>query len=283
MNSPAQGVAAATHLDPRLFKRFCELAFEQAGIKLKAGKEALVAGRIARRVRALRLKGPADYLRYLEAEENAEEIIEFIDAISTNYTRFNREQDHLDMLAKKVDGYVQAGKRKLRIWCAASSSGEEPYSMVIAIETALQGRSCDYRILATDISTAVLARAQRGIYTPEAIAPVGDAARRRFFEECKDKDGKPAYSVNETLRRRVVFRRLNLVKPPYPMSGPFEIVFCRNVMIYFERPERQRVVSSIEKLLAPGGDFYVGLAESLTGLQHNLKVLRPSCYRKVEA
>ncbi len=275
--------SASTTLGPKLFARFCELAFDAAGIKLKAGKEALVAGRIARRVRSLGLQGPADYLRYLEADENKDEIVEFIDAISTNYTRFNREPDHLEALAQKVKALVRGGERRLRIWSAASSSGEEPYSMAIAIEKALEGRSCDYRILATDISTAVLARAQAGIYSPEAIRPVGEAAKQRFFVATKDEGGKPAYQVCDALRRRVVFRRLNLVRPPYPMKGPFHVIFCRNVMIYFDRPERQRVVGAIEGLLAPGGDFYVGHAESLTGLTHTLQVLRPSCYRRPEA
>jgi chemotaxis protein methyltransferase CheR len=282
VTTAAPKAAPTSGLDAKLFRRFCELAFEAAGIKLKAGKEALVAGRIARRVRSLGLGSPAEYLRYLEADQNPDEIIEFIDAISTNYTRFNREPDHLEALAARVDALVRQGHRRLRFWSAASSSGEEPYSMAIAIEGALGGRSCDYRILATDISTAVLGRAQEGVYTAEAVAPVGDLARRRFFDPIEVND-KPHFRVKEELRRRIVFRRLNLVRPPYPMQGLFHVILCRNVMIYFERPERQIVVGAIESLLAPGGDFYVGHAESLTGLEHDLEVLRPSCYRKREA
>jgi chemotaxis protein methyltransferase CheR len=268
-------------MDQGLFQRFCELAYDKAGIRLKAGKEALVSARVAKRQRALGVPDLQDYLVYLESDESGDEVVHFLDAISTNYTRFFREQEHFDFLAAQVKGWAAQGRRRLRIWSAASSSGEEPYSIAICLAEAIGHLEVDFRVLATDISTRKLAEASAGVYTAEAVAALDSPTLCRYFERRRDrKSGATTYTVRPWLRERVVFKRLNLSTPPFPMLGPLDVVFCRNVMIYFDRDVRQRLVSEISRLLGDQCYLLTGHAETLTGLCHDLKVIKPSIYRK---
>lgn len=262
-------------MDAESFRAFQEIAYAHAGIYLREGKAALVEARLAKRLRDLGLSSEREYLEVLR-REGADEVVLFLDAISTNFTKFFREEDHFETLREGVAAARAAGQRRFRFWCAGCSSGEEPYTAAMVLSDVLEG--CDWRILATDISTRVLARAAAGVYGEEEVADVPAALRRRWLAAAPG-DGGPRYTVDEALRRRIVFRRLNLAERPYPMKGPLDAVFCRNVMIYFDRPMREGLVREIERLLRPGAPLFVGHSETLNGIAVRLRSERPSVYR----
>lgn len=273
----------AEGLNASLFKRFCDLAYSRAGIRLAPGKESLVATRVAKRLRALNLDSPRSYLDYLENDTSGNEIVQFLDVISTNFTSFFREKEHFDLLGRTIAQDYEQGQRRFRYWSAASSSGEEPYSMAITLLETLAGyeKGCDIRILATDISTRMLERANAGVYAAKAVADLSPGLRQRYFEQTRDDDGESeCFSVVSALRALIVYKRLNLAAPPFPMVGPLDAVFCRNVMIYFDQPVRQRLVLEIERLLRPGGFLMIGHTETLTGIECGLNFEKPSIYRK---
>jgi len=266
------------------FERFCSLAYDKAGIRLRDGKEALVSARVSKRMRALDLRDFSDYLEVLDTDEN--ELIHFLDAISTNYTSFFREREHFNLLTEHVRQWIDRGRQRLRIWSAASSSGEEPYSLAITMAEALNGRELDYRILATDISLSVLQRGQEGVYSSAALTNVPPEWRGKYFRRLRaardDNEKSPQYAVKDELRQRIVFRHMNLNEVPYPLRGPLDAVFCRNVMIYFDKDVRQRLISEFERLLRPGGLLIVGHTETLTGIRHRFSTVKPSVYRMPE-
>ena len=257
--------------------RFRALVYDMSGITLGDKKEALVSARIGKRMRALNLETPEDYLRYVEQGEDAGELVQLIDAISTNVTSFFREADHFRFLAEVCEKWRAAGQRRFRLWSAASSSGEEPYSIAMTMLDTL-GPDYDVRILATDISTKVLAQATAGVYTPKRLSGCDRATVTRHFQ--KEVNGAVQFSVRPEVHRLCVFKQLNLSQPPFPMRGPLDAVFCRNVMIYFDTRVRTQLLREIHRLLKPGGYLFVGHAESLTGLDHSFKTVRPSICRK---
>jgi chemotaxis protein methyltransferase CheR len=271
-------------MNHRVFQRFCDLAYEKAGIALKTGKETLVSARIGKRLRVLGLSDPEEYLRYLEEDESKEEIVAFLDAISTNFTSFMREPDHFGHLASFYKSSLLAGQRRFRMWSAASSTGEEPYTIALTLaETSRDiGMTPDVRLLATDISTRVLSVASEGVYDEERIAPLSKTQRSTYFDRLDGGSGRGQriYRVRPVLREIITFKRLNLSTPPFPMSGPLDIVFCRNVMIYFDNRVRQALVAEIERLLRSGGVLFIGHSETLTGLATGLRVVKPSVYQK---
>ncbi len=267
-------------MQAEVFRRFCEYALKEAGISLGPRKEALVAARVGKRMRALGLANEAAYLAYLEAEKTGQELIRFLDVISTNHTAFFREPDHFDLLRTLVTTWYSEGQRTLRIWSAASSTGEEPYSIAMTVRSAVTAPDLDFKLLATDLSTRVLAAAEAGIYSAERIEKVDRSLRQRFFVHLAK--GSDEYQVRPELRRDLVFRRLNLSQPPFPMRGPLDVVFCRNVLIYFDQPVRQRLISAIEGLLKPGGWLFIGHSETLAGIASNFRALRPSIFQLVQ-
>jgi chemotaxis protein methyltransferase CheR len=263
-------------MDSVVFQRFCAHAHQQAGIALGPSKEALVAARVGKRMRALGIDDERTYLDYLEADRTGGELIQFLDVISTNHTSFFREPDHFDSLRTMLHDWHQSGLRHLRIWSAAASTGEEPYSIVMTVLDVLQDPGIDFKLLATDISTRVLARAQQAVYPVESLTAIPRPFLARFFQRT---DGTPQmYRVHEEVKRHVVFRRLNLSQPPFPMRGPLDIVFCRNVLIYFDLPVRQRLLETIQGLLRPGGWLFLGHTETLTGITTAFRVVRPSVF-----
>jgi len=263
------------------FQAFQEIAYAKAGIFLRQGKAALVQARLAKRLRELGLASERDYLSRLRGDEGGDELVLFLDAISTNFTRFFREPDHFDSLREHVVALRTAGQRRFRFWSAACSSGEEPYTVAMVLDPILEG--CDWKILATDISTRVLGRAAQGVYNEEDLEPVSQSLRTRYLETAAPApDGSPRWAVRARLRDRIVFRRLNLAGRPFPMSGPLDAIFCRNVMIYFDRAMRAGVVGEFDRLLGPGSPLFVGHSESLNGIETRLRLERPSVYRQPE-
>jgi chemotaxis protein methyltransferase CheR len=264
-----------------LFKRFCEIAYDRAGIHLKTGKEPLVAARVAKRVRRLGLNSAAEYLDYLEADETGDELVQYLDTIVTNFTNFFRERQHFDVALEHFKVGIDKGQRRWRFWSCASSTGEEPYSLAMTLYPAAAHKNLDLKILATDISVQALKRAAAGAYREKDIESLSREELRRFFVKQRDAgNGEVQFLVRPELKSWVVYRRLNLSLPPWPMRGPLDVVFCRNVMIYFDNRVRSQLVSSICGLLKPGGYLFTGQSESLASLQHGLKMIRPSIYQK---
>lgn len=266
-------------MDPKVFQRFKTLIYERSGISLGDGKETLVSARIGKRMRTLGIDEPREYLQYTLEHEGDGEVIRLLDAISTNFTNFYREPVHFEKLREVAGAWASGGQRKFRVWCAASSTGEEPYTLAITLLETLEGTDSDIRILATDISTRVLEKARNGVYSAEQVKPVPAKEREKHFEKRRTEEGV-RFHVRDRAKGILSFHRLNLATPPFPMQGPFDVVFCRNVMIYFDNDVRSRLLNEICRLLRPGGYLMVGHAESLAGLVGQLKMVRPSVYFK---
>jgi chemotaxis protein methyltransferase CheR len=268
-------------MDSRAFNQLRSLAYDKAGIDIGANKETLVAARVAKRLRALGLEDERGYAELITADETGQELIEFLDAISTNFTSFFREADHFGVLKDLVRSKVAAGQKRLRLWSAACSSGEEPYTMAITLAEAIADPSVDWRILASDISTRVLAAAAEGAYSEQQVATVPSHLRSRYLQHRHGATGDEAvYRVTESLKQHISFRRVNLSGGRLPMKGPLDVVFCRNVMIYFDTAVRQKLISGIEELLCPGGLLFISHTETLTGVKSSLVLEQPSVYRK---
>ncbi len=271
-------------MEPVLFQRFCDIAHDLAGIKIREGKESLVSARVSKRLRALKLDSPEEYMDYLVSDDSGQEIVQFLDVITTNFTSFYREPDHFELLERLIRSRLGQGRQRIRIWCAASSSGEEPWSMAVTLAEALRdhGGPVDARILATDISTRVLAEARAGVYPAARVRPVSRERLLRWFERVGHRDSAgERWSVKPELRQYVLYKRLNLSVVPFPMQGPIDAIFCRNVMIYFDQPVRQRLIAEMDRLLTTGGLLCIGHTETLTGIAHGMRILKPSVYQKV--
>jgi chemotaxis protein methyltransferase CheR len=266
-------------MEQRVFDKFRSLIYERSGITLGPGKVSLVSARVAKRMRALEFTEYRDYLDFVVNDATGNEIVHLLDAISTNVTSFFRESAHFDFLAQALAQWRAGGQTRFRIWSAASSTGEEPYTIGMVALEAMGGGNTDLRILATDISTRVLDVCMRGQYTENRVEPVPSNYLNRYFTKTKA-NGEALYGVVEGLRRIVTFRRLNLSTPPFPMKGPLDVVFCRNVMIYFDDTVRRRLIEEAHRLLKPGGYLLVGHSESLSGCNSQFKIVRPSVFQK---
>lgn len=267
-------------MDKQTFNRFRSLVYDKAGIFLHEGKEALIQSRLGKRMRALGIDTHKQYLDFVIQDNTGEEIVQMLDAISTNVTSFFRESKHFDVLSELLHKWSGSGQKNFKFWSAACSSGEEPYSMAMVINDALGSFNSDYKILATDISTRVLEKSQQGIYDKEKLQQIPPKYRERFFERHSE-NGTTHYIVKDALKKIISFRRINLSTTPFPMKGPFDVVFCRNVMIYFDNIVRKNLLDEVHRLLKPGGYLMVGHAESLTGMMSTFKSVMPSVYVKV--
>ncbi len=278
MTTRSMGGPVETRIDPATFRRITEIVYRKAGIVLDKRKEALVSARISKRMRQLGIVRFRDYLRFLEESPEDEEPVEMLNAISTNVTHFFREPKHFVHLAGWLARWQAEGQTRFRLWCAACSSGEEPYSMAMMIREHLS-EACDVRLLATDLSTHALKAAREGVYTAEQMEKVSGFLARRYF--CRKNTAAGSfYQVIPAMARMITFARLNLAQMPYPMRGPFDIIFCRNVMIYFDNHVRARLLDECWRLLRPKGYLVVGHAESLSGQLSQFKSVAASIYTK---
>jgi len=264
-------------MDLETFNKFRKIVYEMSGIALADGKLAMVKARVGKRMRALKIHDDRKYLQYVMDDRSGHELINLLDAISINVTSFCREAIHFDIFKDLLLDWCRKGQTKFRIWSAASATGEEPYTLAMTALEALQGYKTDIKILATDISTEALADCQLGTYSKEKMDAVPALLREKYFF-CHQQGGCLYYTVKPELKKIVVFKRLNLSTPPFPMRGPFDVVFCRNVMIYFDNRVRSNLLQEIARLLREGGYLMVGHAESLAGMLSGLKPVKPSVY-----
>jgi chemotaxis protein methyltransferase CheR len=219
------------------------------------------------------------YIDHVKADKTGTEVIKLLDAISTNVTHFFREPDHFDTLRDIVDGWFGEGQDRIRVWCSASSTGQEPYTISMSLSEIPQARTKNVRILATDISTRALGRAKEGNYSTEEIEKIPLGLLNKYF--VKEKSGNVVrHQVKADQKKMVLFGRLNLSEFPFPMKGPLDVIFCRNVMIYFNNELRVKIIGEFERLLKVGGYLMVGHSESLAGYVGNFQMLRPSVFVK---
>jgi len=264
-------------MDRRTFRKLTELVYREAGIKLGPHKHALVCARVGKRLRALGLTGFGEYVKLLERDQTGLEVVELLNAISTNVTQFFREPRHFQVLRQLLRQWEQDGQRRCRIWSAAAATGEEPYSIAITMMETLR-ESCNAKVLATDLSTRAIERARQGEYEKRHVQQTPLSVLDKYFVKRDDDTGAETYRVTDELRRMVTFGRINLAKQPYPLRGPLDVVFCRNVMIYFDNEVRKRLLAEMFRLLRPGGHLIVGHAESLSGMLSRFKSVEPSVY-----
>jgi chemotaxis protein methyltransferase CheR len=266
-------------LDPDHFLRISDLLHRQCGISLHDGKQALVKARLVKRLLQLGMHGFDEYLRYLEADRSGDELRTMVDVLTTNKTSFFREPQQFAFLRGELIPREWRQRARLRLWSAGCSSGEEPYSLAITLREELPDR-LDVRILATDISDRVMKKAREARYDLDALADVPPPTLRRHFNRVHDHEG--LYEVAEPTRSLVKLARLNLLAV-WPMRGPFDAIFCRNVMIYFDPATREQLVGRFWTLLRPGGHLFLGAAESLSGVDHRFSYVQPAIFRKDEA
>lgn len=271
-------------LTERDFRDFSALIYEKSGINLHQGKRELLKARLAKVLRQSHFSSVREYYDYLMKDESGDAFIPLLDVISTNLTAFFREARHFDFLADTVvEELFQSGGRKssgdIRVWCAGCSSGEEAYSLAMTLIQALPpGRHKDIRILATDISTRMLNIADRGVYEASRVEKVPMPIRRTYFQ--KGINGwQGYYRVKKPVKEKIQFQRLNFMEP-FTFSHNFDVVFCRNVMIYFDKATQENLVGRFYDVLNRPGYLFIGHSESLTSVKHSFRYLRPSVYKK---
>ena len=273
------------NLSDKDFKRFSDLVYTTIGINLGPAKKELLRTRLGKRLRMLNIDSFGEYYRYV-TEENREELTNLFDAISTNLTSFFREQKHFDYLASHVLPEIvnEKGRRgdwTLRVWSCASSTGEEPYSLAITLSEFFgQGSKWSAKILATDVNTEVLARAEAGSYKEQRVEGMSKQYLKRYFLRGVGRSHGLVKVKNE-IKNMVTFRRLNLTVPRYPFRKEFDFIFCRNVMIYFDKYTQKQIIDRLYMHLRKGGYLFLGHAESLTGIETDFIYIQPTIYRKL--
>ena len=246
------------HFTSKDFDRIKKMIYKQAGISLSSSKQNMVYSRLAKRLRANNINSFAAYLDYLERGDS-EEWEAFTNALTTNLTAFFREQRHFPILQQHVE--KRKNNQKIQLWCSASSTGEEPYSMAMAMVQAFKTFTPPVHILATDLDTNVLATAQKGIYPLERLEKLPKDKLKNFFLKGKGYHAGSA-RVRPELRNLITFRQLNLLDENWPIRGPFDAIFCRNVMIYFDKPTQYNILQKFVPLLASDGLLFAGHSES---------------------
>jgi chemotaxis protein methyltransferase CheR len=267
-------------LSDRDLRAIIQLVYEKSGITLHEGKRELVTARLQKRLRHLGLSSFQDYLARLHKDPTGEELTLLLDAIATNHTSFFREAQHFTYLRDQVLPGL-AGKAHgagLEAWCAASSTGEEPVTIAI---TLLEAGIDRFRLLASDISTKALAAARQATYKLDRVERIPQPLLRKYFQRGLGEQAGLA-RVASDIRRLIEYRALNLIAMAR-LDRVFDVIFCRNVMIYFDRAVQQRVVAMLEQHLAPGGYLFISHSESLNGVTHALQWVAPAVYRRSRA
>lgn len=276
--SDALGFEGIQPLTQKEFNQFRALAYERFGLNLRDGKETLVSARLAKKIRELKFRSFQQYYEHVVQDASGEALVALIDALTTNHTSFFRERSHFDFLQTRVLPELN-DRDRVDIWSAACSTGEEPYSIATSILQKMgQSGVQRARILASDISSRALAKAKRAVYSEDRIQGISTEQLKLFLlrghGECEG-----LYRVKPEIRAIVSFERVNL-NENISHLGPFSVIFCRNVMIYFDAPTQERVVNRLAGCLEPGGYLFTGHSESLNGIKHPLQYVQAAIYRK---
>jgi chemotaxis protein methyltransferase CheR len=264
---------------------FRKLVYAKSGIELGDQKMQLVRARLGKRVRTGGYKSFRDYYNHVERDPSGEELCKLLDAISTNTTHLFREIRHFEQMTEIIKGWAsnqawRAQNRELRIWSAGCSSGEEPHSIVMTAHDALSSHTdVELKVLATDLSVQMLSKAKLGMYEAHRVGTVPAAYKNRYLQKVQQ-NGQPHFQLKPELRRMITFSRFNLMTKAFPFRHGFHIIFCRNVMIYFDRQTQETLVNKYATHLRKGGYLMIGHSESLNGLNHPLSYVEPTVYKK---
>ncbi|MBU0484937.1 MAG: protein-glutamate O-methyltransferase CheR [Proteobacteria bacterium] len=281
-NSPDNCLSAT--ITDREFNLIRTLVYDRFGINLTEQKRSLVVGRLQKLLRDTGFKNFQDYYNHVISDPSDQALVSLINRISTNYTYFNREKAHFDLMQQKTLPEISAklkalGRRDLRIWSAGCSSGEEAYMLAILICEFFGNEYgfWDGGLLATDISEWVLSKAREGVYEAEQIKKIPKYLTGKYFT--KKNDGR--WQANERLKKEVTFRKFNLMNKTFPFKKPFQIIFCRNVMIYFDEITRTELVRRFYEAMEPDGYFFIGHSETLGRQQNLFRYLMPAVYQRI--
>ena len=280
--------ADADHLNHRDFQRIAALIGNEVGIKLPPAKRVMVEGRLRRRVRALGFSSFAQYCSHLFDRDGMDkEWVHLVDAVTTNKTDFFREPEHFDLLESRLVPDLlseRSGERMplIKIWSAAASTGAEAYTIAMVMQDLVAVRgNYRYAVLGTDISTSVLAQAQRAVYTQEMVAPVPASKLSRYVMFARNPAARPEVRIVPELRRRVQFARLNLMDKDYPFDHDVDVIFLRNVLIYFDKQDQEAVIKRLVGHLRPRGYLILGHSESMIGTSITMRQVAPAVFQKL--
>ena len=262
------------------FQKISRVLYQSSGICLQPGKEELVRSRLLKRLRALNLHSFREYLKHVFDDRTAQELRTMVDCLTTNKTSFFRENKHFNYMRNRILPEVRNSEKGMRLWSAGCSSGEEPYSIAMLLKEELPTIDpAKIRILATDISDRMLAKARAAEYDRQSLAEIPPNYFVKYFTPVSSGPNQ-LYRVDESVRRMIRFARLNLMAD-WPMKGPFDLIFCRNVMIYFDNYTQQKLVKRFWDILAPGGHLLVGHSESLVTSSTGFRYVEPATYVKI--
>lgn len=276
--APSGGFQAEKQFEFRQadFDRVRRMIYRRAGISLGEHKREMVYSRLARRLRSLSQHSFSTYLDSLEHADSAPEWEEFVNALTTNLTAFFRESHHFPILAD----FVRTRQAPVSVWCCAASTGEEPYSIAITLHESLGARASQATVLATDIDTQVLQKAERAVYTADRVDKMSPARLQRFFLKGRGQNAGMV-RVRPEVADLVSFAPLNLLAPSWDVRGPFDVIFCRNVMIYFDKPTQAAILARFAPLLKPGGLLFAGHSENFTYISQNFRLRGQTVYECV--
>ncbi len=276
-------LAQSFDITDKEFQKFREMIYDQTGIDLSERKKRLVIARLSRRLRALNLSSFTEYYDFLTSSEDSQtELVHLINRITTNKTDFFREKHHFDFLSNELFPVIigaaeKSGQKRLRIWSAGCSSGEEPYTLAMTVHNSFKNlRGWDIKILATDLDTDILSRAAAGVYPTQTVAPIPPEYLRSYFRQTRE-----GYEVVPELKNMIAFRKLNFMSPSFPMKRPFDIIFCRNVIIYFDAETKATLMGKFHHHLKDNGYMFIGHSESLMGMKDKFKYMKNTIYQKI--
>lgn len=265
------------------FMRLSNFIYRQYGIKMPEAKHIMLQSRLQKRLRALQMPSFSDYVDYVFSPKGGDEIIHMMDVVSTNKTDFFRENQHFEFLLDNVlpELYEVGHQNFVKVWSAGCSSGEEPYTLAMVLsEYQAKNRGFDFQILGSDLSTIVLEKAVEAIYPEDRVAVIPYELKKKYLLKSKDRE-KPTVRIVPELRRKASFMRLNFMDDAYDVQQNYDIVFCRNVLIYFDRQTQEKVINKLCRHLRPGGFFFLGHSESVTGIDVPLKQIKPTVFRRI--
>jgi chemotaxis protein methyltransferase CheR len=272
-------------LSRREYQLIARLVYEHSGINLGDQKMQLVKARLGKRVREGGFKSFGEYYERVAADPSGELLCSLLDSISTNTTHLFREIRHFHFIRQVIEEWLQdsnwrSSHHTLRIWSAGCSSGEEPHSIAMVAHEALSKHpGVELKILATDLSVRMLSKAKLGLYDIHRVGTVPPEYKQRYLSKVETDDG-PCLQLVPEVRRLIQFSRFNLMTPTFPFRHGFDIIFCRNVMIYFDRPTQEALVKRFSGQLHPGGYFLIGHSESLNAIAHPLTYVEPTVYKR---